>query len=90
MEHAELGWEELAKDTVGIDGVKHKIISLIGHRLRTPLCVVRWNLEIMLDGDVGHLSPEQIKIAQSTYQSGLNAIAEVNALLIDLENMRSR
>lgn len=56
-------------------------ISIISHQLRTSLTAFKWTLKMLLDGDVGKLSSEQMALIQKAYSSNENMISLINNLL---------
>jgi signal transduction histidine kinase len=55
--------------------------SIIAHDLRTPLSVVKWYTEILLDGDMGELNEEQKKYLHVISSSNQKAIRLITSLL---------
>lgn len=74
-----------------IDREKTEFISVAAHQLRTPLGIMRWNLELLLGGDRGQLSPEIAARLKELYDTDLRLIALVNDLLdvLRIEQRRS-
>jgi signal transduction histidine kinase len=42
-----------------LDRLKNAFVQNVSHELRTPLAIIRGYAELMVDGDLGELSPEQ-------------------------------
>ena len=51
-----------------LDRMKTELIYLASHQLRTPASAVRSNLSLLLDGYVGKLIDEQIRILRTAYE----------------------
>jgi len=60
---------------------KSEFINVAAHQLRTPLSGIKWVLRMVLDGDVGVLSPSQKKLLNKSYETNEKMIALVNDLL---------
>lgn len=56
-------------------------LSLATHELRTPLSVIKWYTEMLLDGDGGPLTDDQSKYLKVIQSSNQRAIDLVRALL---------
>jgi len=56
-------------------------ISLASHQLRSPLSVIKWYTEILLDGDAGELTDEQRKYLTVIESSNQRAIDLIRSLL---------
>ncbi len=61
-----------------LDDLKNKFIQIMSHQLRTPLGLIRWNLEEILSESIGSLSKEQKIILELAYKYNLNIIGELN------------
>lgn len=78
-----------------VDKVKSEFLSVAAHQLRTPLGVMRWNLELMLNSDQKVMNAEKTKeILLQIYKSNQRMIKLVNDLLsvsrIDQEKVMDR
>lgn len=71
-----------------VDQMKTEFISLASHQLRTPLTGMRWNIEMLLDGDAGDLNDQQHKLASLVYTSSNRLVNLVNDLL-DISRIES-
>ena len=52
-----------------LDEVKDEFISMASHQLRTPLTSVKGYISMLLDGDVGTVTPQQQKVLSEAYNS---------------------
>ncbi|MBI5742328.1 MAG: hypothetical protein HZA25_00625 [Candidatus Niyogibacteria bacterium] len=72
-------FEELKK----LDDAKSNFIATASHQLRTPLSSIRWNLELLRDGEV---SPAEKKtLSDSVYYNIIVTINRINSLLVVLD-----
>lgn len=79
-----LGLIEIMRDVTverGIDKAKSEFVSLASHQLRTPLTTISWYTEMILNGDVGLVTPDQKKYLEEIYQGNQRMIELVNTLL---------
>jgi len=64
-----------------VERLKSEFVSIAAHQLRTPLSATKWVLRMLLDGDIGKLSDEQIDFLEKGQQSNERMILLVNDLL---------
>lgn len=64
-----------------IDRVKTEFLSIAAHQLRTPLGSMRWNIELLLAGEMGEVAPQVKEILMQVYQGTQRMITLVADLL---------
>ncbi len=64
-----------------IDRAKNTFISIASHQMRTPLGSMKWNLEMLLDGDYGEIPKEAKNILEQVLDSNKRMVALVDDLL---------
>jgi len=52
-----------------LDASKDEFISMASHQLRTPLTSVKGYISMVLDGDMGDITPQQRKVLEEAYAS---------------------
>lgn len=57
------------------------LLSLAAHEIRTPLSVIKWYTEMLLDGDCGNLNDDQTKYLKTIQTSNQRAIDLIKSLL---------
>lgn len=64
-----------------LDRMKSEFVTLVTHQLRTPLSGIKWSLSMLLNGEMGELTPEQKTYLLKTYESNERMIDLINDLL---------
>lgn len=70
-----------------LDRQKDILISIVSHQLNTPVTSVKWNIEMMLDGDMGEVSEEQKK-QLLTIQTVTTDLADLVSMLLDVSRIQ--
>jgi signal transduction histidine kinase len=71
-----------------LDKVKSDFVSVAAHQLRTPLSAVKWGLRLLINGDVGSITPEQKHILEQANEGNERMIRLVNDML-DVDRIES-
>ncbi len=74
---------------IALDLSKHKelsraktdFVALASHQLRTPLSIIKWYIDFLVNGDAGAVTAEQKKYLEQVYTSNERLIELVNGLL---------
>jgi len=64
-----------------LDRVKSNFISVAAHQLRTPLSGIKWVLKMLIDGDAGELSEEQLKLVEDGFATSERMVTLINDFL---------
>jgi PAS domain S-box-containing protein len=68
-----------------LNDLRNKFIKIISHQLRTPLNVIRWNLEALMGEELGKLKKEQKEFMRITYDANLEIIKRIHDLLVAMD-----
>jgi signal transduction histidine kinase len=64
-----------------LDKMRTEIVSITSHQLRTPLTIIKGNLEMVLGGDVGPISEPQKDLLSDSYKGNERMIKLINDLM---------
>lgn len=73
--------EESYKKLEALDHEKDIFMNMAAHELRTPMTIIRWYADILLDGGSGVLNVQQKKLVENMYKGSESLIALVNDIL---------
>lgn len=59
----------------------YNLLSIASHELRTTLSIIKWYTEMLLDGDCGPLTEDQVKYLKTIESSNQRAIGLIRSLL---------
>lgn len=66
---------------IDLDRAKDEFLSVTAHQLRTPLGVMRWNMELILKEKFGKITQETKTALEDMFSNNMNMIKLVNDLL---------
>ena len=64
-----------------IDRVKSEFVSLASHQLRTPLSILNWHAEVLLEMSIGAMNERQKKLVEEIYVASRRMVSLVSMLL---------
>ena len=64
-----------------LDEAKNEFISMASHQLRTPLTSIKGYLDMMLEGDLGKISPTQRAVLREVFSSSERMVRLINDFL---------
>jgi len=70
-----------------LDRQKDELLSIVSHQLATPISAVKWNLEMILDGDMGKLNKDQEKHLRTVYPQTQD-LADLAAMILDVSRIQ--
>ncbi|MFA5248360.1 MAG: ATP-binding protein [Patescibacteria group bacterium] len=64
-----------------LEKMRTEIVSITSHQLRTPSTIIKGNLEMLLDGDIGKISKMQKEVLTDVYLGNERMIRLINDLM---------
>jgi len=64
-----------------LDRMKSEFVALVTHQLRTPLSGIKWSISMLLNEEMGIMTPEQKTYLLKTYESNERMIDLINDML---------
>jgi signal transduction histidine kinase len=67
-------------------------MTVVSHQLRTPMNVMRWNLDVLLSGDAGEIPKEAAELLRDAYKSLIVSLSIIDDMLlaVDIEQQAFR
>lgn len=75
-------------ETLRADALKKDLTMMLVHDLRSPLGIINWNLEMILDGVGGDVTPKQQKILQGSIRNSQELLDMIDSLL-DIDRLET-
>lgn len=80
-------WNKRLQLIAELDRQKDELLSIVSHQLATPVSSIKWYIEMLLDGDLGHLTAEQKDHLESV-QSVASNLADLVSLILDVSRIQ--
>lgn len=73
-----------------LDRLRNKFIQIVSHQMRTPLNAIRWNLEALLNDEMGRLEASQKSLVKVVHDAEVDIIKRIGDIMaaIDIEQGR--
>ncbi len=68
-----------------LNEVRNKFVTIVAHQLRTPLSVIRWNLEEILAGERGKIGKRQEEAAKIAHDADVEIIRRISDMLLAMD-----
>jgi len=81
MSRLQMGIAQDVSKSHELSQAKTDFVTIASHQLRTPLSIIKWYIDFLLNGDAGNVNSEQKKYLEEVYLSNERLIELVNALL---------
>ncbi|MBP9773125.1 MAG: HAMP domain-containing histidine kinase [Candidatus Peribacteraceae bacterium] len=79
-------WKSRVNIVKEIDRQKDELLGIVSHQLATPITSIKWQLEMMLEGDIGKISKQQEDYLKSM-QSVIRDLNDLVALILDVSRI---
>jgi signal transduction histidine kinase len=70
-----------------LDRQKDELLGLVSHQLATPVSAIKWNTEMMLDGDLGKFNKEQEESVKSL-QNIAGDLSDLISMILDVSRIQ--
>lgn len=80
LQHA-LEKKESERHIYQLNHLREKFVTIVAHQLRTPLSVVKWSFEKLLDREQGGISATAIEVIKEAHEANQKLISRIDDLL---------
>ncbi len=80
-------WNKRVEIFAEIDRQKDELLGIVAHQLAKPITAIRWDLESLLDGDLGQMNEEQKKDANVMRGQAVN-LADLVSMILDVSRIQ--
>lgn len=80
-------WNNRVDTIKELDRQKDELLSIVSHQLATPISAIKWDLEMMIDGDMGKVTKEQRKNLLSL-QSISEDLSDLVSMILDVSRIQ--
>lgn len=70
-----------------LDRQKDELLGIVAHQLAKPITAIRWDLESLLDGDLGALTDKQQEEAKTMRSQAIN-LADLVSMILDVSRIQ--
>lgn len=74
--------EHDVRDAAALERVQRRVVALTSHNLKTPLASMRWQVEMMRNGDMGHVSKAQQECLDEIHEGITRTVGMVEQWLV--------
>lgn len=80
-------WRNRVEIVKELDRQKDELLSIVSHQLATPVSSMKWYMEMLLDGDLGKLTKEQMKHIETV--QGITAnLTDLVSMILDVSRIQ--
>ena len=80
-------WKNRVQLLRELDRQKDELLGIVAHQLAKPITAIRWDLESLLDGDLGTLNDEQHTEAE-TMRTQAIGLADLVSMILDVSRIQ--
>lgn len=80
-------WGQRVKILQELDRQKDELLGIVAHQLARPITAIRWDLESLLDGDLGKLNEGQKTEAETMKAQAIN-LADLVSMILDVSRIQ--